>query len=201
MPRATTSSMTRKRLATSFMTKAEVNSILQFTLDWKCIGVGFLDLAIVFLRVVWNAGATSNIHSRRKHPIQLWKPMQTRPLSKCMLLACAYQRARQRNMGIARNLAKALDNYLAKEGCLEDPFSKQILRNYQPCVSTPKTPEQHKERVNQNNTVYHKCCPRFFILQLMRNIQLTNMTSIVLCFWKTCTGKKCINSYTGLGEG
>jgi len=66
-----------------------------------------------------------------------------------MLLACAYRSARQRNIGIARNLAKALDNYLAKEGSLEDPFSKQILRNYQPCVSTPKTPEQHKECVNQ----------------------------------------------------
>ena len=36
-----------------------------------------------------------------------------------------------------KNLAKALDDYLAKEGCLEDPFSKQIRRNYQPCVSTP----------------------------------------------------------------
>ena len=52
-------------------------------------------------------------------------------------------------MGIAKKLAKAFDNYLAKEGYLEDPFSKQILRNYQPCVSTPKTPEQHKECVNQ----------------------------------------------------
>ena len=55
--------------------------------------------------------------------------------------------------------AKAFDNYLAKEGCLEDPFAKQILRNYQPCVSTPRTPEQNKERVNQQNTVYHKSCP------------------------------------------
>ena len=58
-----------------------------------------------------------------------------------------------------KNLAKALDDYLAKEGCLEDPFSKQILRNYQPCVSTPKTLEQHKDCVNQQNTVYHKFCP------------------------------------------
>ena len=62
---------------------------------------------------------------------------------------------------LPKNLATALDNYLAKEGCLEDPFSKQILWNYQPCVSTPKTPEQHKECVNQQNTVYHKFCPRF----------------------------------------
>ena len=62
-------------------------------------------------------------------------------------------------MGIAKKLAKAFDNYLAKEGCLEDPFSKQTLRNYQPCVSTPKTPESHKERVNQKNAVYLNCCP------------------------------------------
>ena len=63
-------------------------------------------------------------------------------------------------MGIAKkNVAKALDDYLAKEGCLEDPFSKQTLRNYQPCVSTPKTPEQHKECVNQQNTVNHNSCP------------------------------------------
>ena len=70
-------------------------------------------------------------------------------------------------MGIAKkNIAKAFDNYLAKEGCLEDPFSKQILRNYQPCVSTPKTPEQHKECVNQQNTVYHKFCPIFLSCNL-----------------------------------
>ena len=57
-------------------------------------------------------------------------------------------------MGIAKkNIAKALDDYLVKEGCLEDPFSKQILRNYQPCVSTPRTPEQNKEGVSQQNTV------------------------------------------------
>ena len=77
-------------------------------------------------------------------------------LSKCMLLACAYQSAKENGHCQKKNLAKALDDYLAKEGCLEHPFSKQILRNYQPCVSTPKTPEQNKECVNQKKTVYHK---------------------------------------------
>ena len=38
---------------------------------------------------------------------------------------------------LPKKLTKAFEDYLAKEGCLEDPFSKQILRNYQPCVSTP----------------------------------------------------------------
>ena len=69
-------------------------------------------------------------------------------------------------MGIAKKLAKAFDNYLAKEVCLEDPFSKQILRNYQPCVSTPRTPEQHKECVNQKNTDYLNSCPLFFSYNL-----------------------------------
>ena len=88
--------------------------------------------------------------------------IKTRPLSNCVLRASASQRTRERNTGIARkNIAMAFEDYLAKEGCLEDPFSKQILRNYQPCVSTPRTLEQHKECVNQQNTVYHKFCPRF----------------------------------------
>ena len=65
-------------------------------------------------------------------------------------------------MGIAKKLTKAFEDYLIKEGCLEDPFSKQILRNYQPCVSTPRTPEQHKECVNQKNTVYLNSCPIFY---------------------------------------
>ena len=109
--------------------------------------------------------------------------MQTQPLSKCMLLACADQSARQRNMGIARNLAKALDNYLAKEDCLEDIFSTNPQEVSTLCIY-PRTPEQHKECVNQQNTVSHNSCPIFFILPLMRNIPLTTMTFIVFCFGK-----------------
>ena len=87
------------------------------------------------------------------------RAIKTQPLSNCVVRACAYQRTRERNTGIARkNIAMAFDNYLEKEGCLEDPFSKQILRNY-PCVSTPRTPEQNKEGVNQQNTVNHNSCP------------------------------------------
>ena len=73
-------------------------------------------------------------------------------------------------MGIAKkNLAKALDDYLAKEGCLEDPFSKQILRNYQPCVSTPELLNNTKN-VSINKTLSSSTLAQYFILQLMRNI-------------------------------
>ena len=94
--------------------------------------------------------------------------MQTRPCpSVCYLHVLTKA---QRKMGIAKKkLAKALDDYLAKGDSLEDPFSKQTLRNYQPCVSTPKTPEQHKEGVNKNRLSISNLA-QYFILQLMRNI-------------------------------
>ena len=91
---------------------------------------------------------------------------------------------------LPKNLTKAFEDYLAKEGCLEDPFSKQSLRNYQPCVSASRTPEQHKECVNQQSTKHcqSQLLPNTFILQLWRNIPLTTMTSIVFCLeimqWK-----------------
>ena len=68
-----------------------------------------------------------------------------------------------------KNLAKALDDYLAKEGCLEDPFSKQILRNYQPCVSTPELLNNTKN-VSINKTLSSSTLAQYFILQLRRNI-------------------------------
>ena len=111
--------------------------------------------------------------------------MQAQPLSNCVLRACAYQRARQRKMGIAKKHAKAFEDYLAKEGCLEDPFSKQTLRNYQPCVSTPKLLNNTKN-VSINNTLSISTLARYFILQLMRNIPWTTMTSIELRLLNTC---------------
>ena len=56
-------------------------------------------------------------------------------------------------MGIARNLAKALENYLVKEGCLEDPFSKQFLRNYQPLCIYPKQLLNNTKNVSINETL------------------------------------------------
>ena len=87
--------------------------------------------------------------------------MQTQPLSNCVLRASAYQRTRQRKMGIAKKLTKAFEDYLIKEGCLEDPFSKQILRNYQPCVSTPNNSwtKQRRCQSTKHCLIYHDSCP------------------------------------------
>ena len=65
-------------------------------------------------------------------------------------------------MGIAKkNIAKALDDYLAKGDCLEDIFSTNPQEVSTLCIY-PRTPEQHKECVNQQNTVYFNSCPRFY---------------------------------------
>ena len=65
-----------------------------------------------------------------------------------------------------KNLAKALDDYLAKEGCLEDPFSKQILRNYQPCVSTPELLNNTKN-VSINKTLSSSTLAQYFSCNLL----------------------------------
>ena len=98
-------------------------------------------------------------------------------------------------MGIAKKLAKAFDNYLAKEGCLEHPFSKQILRNYQPCVSTPKTPEQNKEGVNKD-TLSISNLAQYFYPATYEEHPINNHDPDRVLFWKKCTGKKCSNVYT-----
>ena len=104
-------------------------------------------------------------------------------------------------MGIAKqNVAKALDNYLAKEGCLEDPFSKQILRNYQPCVSTPKTPEHHKERVNQKKTLSITTHAQYFYPATLEEHPINNYDPDRVLLGNHAMERICINSYTGLGE-
>ena len=134
-------------------TKAEVKDICHTVLDLEWSGVGFLDLAIVVLRVVWNAGATSNINSRWKHPIQLWKPMQTQPLSNCMLLACAYQSARQRSMGIAEKTCEGCWRLLGKGRLFARPFFKTNPQELSTLCIYPKQLLKHTKNVSINKTL------------------------------------------------
>ena len=83
-----------------------------------------------------------------------------------------------------KKLAKAFDDYLAKEGCLEDPFSKKILRNYQPCVSTPDNSWTIRRMCQSTKHCLSQMLPIIFILLLRRNIPWTTMISIVLRFGK-----------------
>ena len=125
---------------------------LSLILKWS--RVGFLDLPIIVLRVVWEC--RRNI----KHQLMMETShlvMETHANSTpVQVYATCYVLTKEQGKGtlaLPKNLAKAFEDYLAKEGCLEDPFSKQTLRNYQPLCIYPETPEQHKECVNQQHAV------------------------------------------------
>ena len=87
-----------------------------------------------------------------------------------------------------KNLAKALDDYLAKGRMFGTPFFKTNPEEpINPVYLPQTTPEQHKECVNQQNTdCLFQLLPNTFILQLWRNIPLTTMTSIELRLLNTC---------------
>ncbi len=93
------------------------------------------------------------------------------PVQPCATCMCWVKCQRARNMGsVTKNLAKAFDNYVAKEGCLEDLLSNKPSGTINPVHLLQRTPEHDQERANQQNTVSHNSYPWCFILQLRRNI-------------------------------
>ena len=62
------------------------------------------------------------------------------------------------------------------------------------------TPEQYKESVNQQNTVYLNSCPILYPATLEEN-QMNNHDLHRVLFGNHAMERKCINSCTGLGVG
>ena len=153
MPRATTSSMTRKRLATSFMTKAEVKGIRQFALDWKCIGARDLDLLIIVLRVVWEC------RRKGKHQLTLETShlvMETHANSTpvqvyatCMCLP----KGKAKEHGHCQKSCQGFGQLFGKGRLLGKPIFKQTLRNYQPLCIYPKQLLNNTKNVSINETL------------------------------------------------
>ena len=160
-------------------TKAEVKDICHTLLDLEWRGVGFLDLVMV-LRVVWECNC--NI----KHQLMLetsYLVMETHAnstLSKCMLLACAYQSARQRNMGITKKSCQGVWQLFGKGRLLGKPIFKQTLRNYQPLRVHPKQLLNNTKNVSIKKTLSLTTHAQNSILQLWRKIPRTTMTSTVV---------------------
>ena len=90
------------------------------------------------------------------------QPSQLNPCpSVCYVLVLTKEQGKE-TRALSKNLAKAFDDYLAKEGCLEDLFSNKPSGTINPVYLPQTTPEQHKECVNQKNTVYLNSCPIFY---------------------------------------
>ena len=97
---------------------------------------------------------------------------------------------------LPKKLAKAVDDYLAKEGCLQDPFSKKILRNYQPCVSTPNNSWSIQRMCQSTKHCLSQLMPNMFYPATLEENPKNNNDIYCGLFWKTCNGKKCINFST-----
>ena len=121
--------------------------------------------------------------------------MQTRPLSKCMLLACAYQRTRQRNMGIAKRNLRRLWTTIWQRGTVWKTSSQQTLRKYQPCASTRELLNNTKN-VSINKTLSLTTLGHDFYPATFAEHPINNYDPDRVPFWKTCNWKKCINIYT-----
>ena len=100
-----------------------------------------------------------------------------------VLLACADQRARQRNMGIAKKSCHGFRPQFSKGRLFGRPPVQTNPELSTLCIY-PKQLLNNTKKVSINKTASITTLAQHFILQLRRNIPLTTMTSIVLCFGK-----------------
>ena len=129
--------------------------------------------------------------SHRHHPAPT--AIKTQPLSNCVLHACADQRARQMKMGIAKQYCQGFWRLFGKGKLFGRPLFKQTLRNYQRCVPTPRTPANN---VSINKTLSITTLAQYLYPATHEEHPVNNPDLNRALFWKTCTGKKCINFYT-----
>ena len=86
--------------------------------------------------------------------------MQTRPLSKCMLLVRAYQRARQRKMGIAKKKScQGFGRLFGKGRLFGRPFFKTNPQELSTLCIYPENSWTTQRMCQTKKTVYHKSCP------------------------------------------
>ena len=127
----------------------------------------------------WFWTRSQQTQSHRYHPAP--RAIKTQPLSNCVVRACAYQRTRQRKMGIAKKTCESSWRLFGKGRMFGRPFFKTNTQE----LSTPMCPPR-KSWTTQRMCQSTKHCqsqllPNIFILQLRRNIPWTIMTLIVFC--------------------
>ena len=113
--------------------------------------------------------------------------MPTRPLSTvqtCATCMCLPKGKAKKHGHRRKNLRRLLTTIWQRKAIGKTYFQTNAQELSTPMCPPQTTPEQHKECVNQKNTVSHNSCPICFILQLWRKIPRTTMTSTVVYFGK-----------------
>jgi len=111
--------------------------------------------------------------------------IKTQPLSNCMLLACAYQSAKENGHCQIKILPRLWTTIWQRKAVWKTLFQNKSGGTINPVYLPQTTPEQNKEGVNKN-TLSISNLAQYFILQLMRNVPWTTMTSIELRLLNTC---------------
>ena len=118
--------------------------------------------------------------SHRHHPAPT--AIKTQPLSNCCpTVWYVLVLTKAQGKGTWALLAKAFDNYLAKEDCLEDPFKTNPQELSTLCIY-PENSWTTQRMCQSKKYCLSQLLPKTFILHLRRNIPWTAMTLIVFCF-------------------
>ena len=113
---------------------------------------------------------------------------------------CLPKRKAKKHGHCRKNLRRLLTTIWQRKAVWKTSFFKQILRNYQSTLCIyPENSWTTQRMCQSKKALFISTLAQYFILQLQHSINKHDLNRAL--FWKTCTGKKCINSYTGLGEG
>ena len=125
-------------------------------------------------------------HQRRPAPTA----MHTQPLSKCMLIVCAYQRTRQRNIGIAKKSYQGFWWLVGKGRMFGRPFFKTNPQELSTLCIYPENSWTTQRMCQSTKHCLSQLLPKYVLScnlgQLRRNIPWTTMTSIELRLLNTC---------------
>ena len=115
------------------------------------------------VRWFWRHSQRAPTLQRRPAPTAI----QTQPLSNRVLRACAYQRTRQRNIGIdIKILLRLWTTIWQRKDVWKTLFQNKSSGTINPVYLPRKTPEHYKECANQKKTVYLNSCPWFLFCDL-----------------------------------
>ena len=120
---------------------------------------------LILLAVPLSLSFTRNafpINSKPPAPSCAKSHQNSTPVQLCGRCLCLPKNKAKKHEHCQNKIAKAFDNYLAQEDYLEDLFSNKPSGTINPVYLPQTTPEQHKECVNQKNTVYLNSCPIFY---------------------------------------
>ena len=106
-------------------------------------------------------------------------------LSKCMLLACAYQSAKE-NGHCQKKTCQGFGRLFGKGGLFGRPFFKTNPQELSTLCIYPENSWTTQRMCQSTNILSITNFAQYFILQLMRNIPWTTMTSIELRLLNTC---------------